>query len=554
MPNDLNQAISRILSRLYAGDGAEALASLNALIDRHPAIPGLFNIRAAAHERLDAPRRAHDDRRRALILHPGFHQALFNLANAAQRAGDPTRALDLFRRVQRIAPDFAPAHNNAGGVNRDLGEWRAALEDFQAATRADPHHVEARLNLANIWRDLSDHEAAITSYKRVLITRPEHATAWSHIGVASQEISNRAEAIQFQRRAVTLAPNAPEPHRHLANLKHYRADDPHLATLRALLAEPGTTKEGQAKLRFALAKAHDDFADPAGAFEHYRRGNEARKSAIGYTLDQHAALFARIKRAFAAPPPALAREDEDKARPIFIVGMPRSGTTLVEQVLAAHPDVHGAGELDHLSRLAYRYLPANHPDAPRGYASGDLATLRESYLEEITRLGRGKQMVVDKMPSNFQWIGVIRAAFPEARIVNLSRDPRAVAWSLYRHYFPTRAHGYAYDLGDIAGFHALYRDLMAFWAQRAPGEILDLDYEAFTLDPESGTRALLAHCGLRFSAECLNFHLSNRPVKTSSADQVRRAVYRGSSDAWRRYAPFLQTLLGDDDPLGFTRP
>jgi tetratricopeptide (TPR) repeat protein len=554
MPSALNQAVTDILRMLDAGAARKALARVEESLVRHPLVPGLYNIRGAVHAALDAPRLAVDDRRRAVTLYPGFHQGLFNLANTLHRAGQGSEALTLYDRVLMIAPTLATANNNAGVVLRDGGRWRDALTRFQRAVRADPSHVEGYLNLANIQRDLGDYDAAIASYRRSLLLDPGHPTAWSHFGIATQEVTEHAAAIRFQQRAVAVTPKDTESHRQLANLKTYTAGDPHLTVLGAMLGAPTLGLEDRARLHFALGKAHEDFGEIQTAFEHFRRGNSARKSALGYTLSQHADLFERIRRAFPERAPHAPFATETGIRPIFIVGMARSGTTLVEQVLANHPDAHGAGELQDLSRLAYRYLPTRRGEARLGYGTDDLAEIRRGYLEEISRLAKGKSVVIDKMPSNFQWVGVIRAALPEARIINTDRDPRAVAWSLYRHYFPTAAHGYAYDLDDIAGFFALYRDLMTFWSRQDPSDILTLNYETFTENPVIGTRDLLAWCGLSWSDKCLDFHRSTRPVKTASANQVRRAVYQGSSEAWRRFAPQITEMLGDRDILGFASP
>jgi tetratricopeptide (TPR) repeat protein len=456
--------------------------------------------------------------------------------------------LSLFRRTLLLAPNLAPAANNQGALLRGLGRRRDAFFCFLNAVRSDPSHVEARHNLANIQRDLGNYQAAIAAYRQVLALNPAHPSAWRHLGIAVQELSDNTAAESCHRRALTIRPDDAETHRQLSNLKHYQADDPHLTVLRALLSDARANLDDQARLHFALGKAHDDFGDLDTAFEHFRRGNAARKTSLGCRIDQHRALAARIRQAYTEAPPALAPSGKDLVRPIFVVGMPRSGTTLIEQILASHPQVHGAGELDDLSRLAFRHLPDG---TNASYSRADLSAIREAYLAEASLLASGKPVLADKMPTNFLWIGVVRTAFPEARIVNLVRDPRAVAWSLYRHYFPARAHGYAYDLDDIAEFHALYRDLMNFWSELYPGSILDLHYETFVEEAETGTRGLLEYCGLSWNAQCLEFHRSGRPVKTASAGQVRQGIQRGSSDAWRRYQQQILTVLDGRDPLGF---
>ena len=554
MTSALNAAVARIGALHEKGAAREALDGASALLREHPWVPGLYNVRGGIHASLGATVRASRDQRRALLLRPGFHQALYNHGNALERDGALELALSQYHRAVLVRSGFAPAHNNAGSVLRDLGRWREALRSFDDATRADPLYAEGYFNSANSHRDLGGYGAADRSYRRALALRPEHGEAWHHLGIATQESADNQLAVEFHRRALAIRPDHAECHRNLANLTVYAPGHPHLSVMRDLLAEPATTDNDRARLNFALAKAHDDFGETDRSFAYLRRGNETRKASLGYDIAQHEVLFTRIRRAFAGPAAGLPPRDSDTVRPIFIVGMPRSGTTLIEQILASHPHVHGAGELEDLTRLAYRYLPLNETGAPSGYSTDDLITLRDTYLDEITRLGSGRKIITDKMPTNFMWIGVIHAVFPKARIINLKRDPRAVAWSIYRHYLPTKAHGYAYDLADIARFHALYRDLMGFWTERVPGGHLDLDYETFTDDPEAGTRALLAYCGLRWNDRCLDFHRAARPVKTASADQVRRAVYRGSSEAWRRYASHIRATLDGSSSLGFGDP
>jgi tetratricopeptide (TPR) repeat protein len=547
-----HHAVARIVALHEKGASREALAAVNRLLRDNPSVPGLYNIRGGIQATRDALREAFTDRRRALLLKPDFHQALHNLGIGFEHQGASDQALAQYHRAVLVSPGFAPAHNNRGCVLRDLGRRRDALESFTAATRGDPIHAEGYLNLANSHRDLSDYGAARRAYRGALAARPEHGEAWHHLGIASQESTDNQSAAAFHRRALAIRPDHAECHRNLANLREYTSGHPHLSVMRDLLADPAAADDDRARLNFALAKAHDDFGDTDRSFAYLRDGNAARKAVLGYDIAQHEVLFERIRRAFATPIDHLVPGGGNAVRPIFILGMPRSGTTLIEQILAGHPEVHGAGELEDLSRLAYRYLPLNAASVPSEYSRDDLATLRDAYLAEITRRAASRKVVTDKMPTNFLWIGIIHAVFPRARIINLRRDPRAVAWSIYRHYFPTRAHGYAYDLADIARFHALYGDLMAFWSARAAQSHYELDYEAFTEDPEAGTRALLAYCGLDWSDRCLDFHRANRPVRTASAAQVRRPVYRGSSEAWRRYASHIRATLDGPDLLGFS--
>ncbi|MDE0808868.1 MAG: tetratricopeptide repeat protein, partial [Alphaproteobacteria bacterium] len=361
MPNPLNTTVARILALHQRGALRPALSLVETLLREYPLVPGLFNIRDGILVAMGQHTCARDDHRRALVLKPDFHQALHNFGNAHKRRGALNQALPSYQRATVVAPGFAPAHNNKGGTLRDLGRWREARQSLIAATRADPRHGEAALNLANSNRDLGDYAAANRAYRLVLIQQPEHAIAWNHLGIANHERADIQAAMASQRRALAILPDFAEAHRHLGNLTVHGPKDRRLPHMRHLSEAPTTSAEDRARLNFALGKAHDDFGDTDQAFAHFQQGNVIRKAVLGYKLNRHEALFARIKQAFSvptAPLTPLKPKRRDAPQPIFIVGMPRSGTTLIEQILASHPLVHGAGELDNLTRLAYRFLPA----------------------------------------------------------------------------------------------------------------------------------------------------------------------------------------------------
>lgn len=230
-------------------------------------------------------------------------------------------------------------------------------------------------------------------------------------------------------------------------------------------------------------------------------------------------------------------------RPIFIVGMPRSGTTLAEQILASHSQVHGAGEMEAINKAIRAEF---NPDG-RGYcfslAEDALSGIRRRYLATLRGLGTPRPVVTDKMPANFLWLGFILEAMPEARVIHLVRDPIAVCWSIFKNYFPATGLGFTCDLTDLAAYHRMYEDLMALWFARYPGRIFDLDYERLTEDQKGQTRALLDYCDLAWEEACLDFHRTDRVVRTASATQVRRKIYRGSSEAWKKFETHLRPLV-----------
>jgi hypothetical protein len=307
------------------------------------------------------------------------------------------------------------------------------------------------------------------------------------------------------------------------------------------------SKEGIV-LCFALAKAFDDLGETERCFELLIEGNRNHRHGKTDTLDEARATVATLREIFstqtvnglAGPLPH---------QPVFILGMPRSGTTLVEQILASHPGVYGAGELKLMGQWSYGFVKLYRSDPRNIQLDRYLPQLREHYLNGLVALGVKEKFITDKMPLNFLWVGFILAAFPDASIIHTRRDPMAVCWSLFKTDFAGTSNGYACDLGDIGEFYRLYAGLMEFWKQKYPGSIYDLDYQQLTVHQAQETRRLLDYCGLGWDDACLAFHRTDREVRTASKAQVRRPMYQGSSEAWKRYEKHLAPLVEALRPL-----
>jgi len=298
-------------------------------------------------------------------------------------------------------------------------------------------------------------------------------------------------------------------------------------------------------LGFALAKIYGDLGDIERSFDLLIEVNRRHRAGKTDTIEDARATVSAVRRLFTeetiTPRPVASRW-----RPVFIIGLPRSGTTLVEQSLTMHPAVTGGGEPKLLGQWCHGYLRRWQTGA--GSLNAHLPQLQSHYLGGLGAVANGGH-VTDKMPLNFLWLGFIQAAFPDAVIVHTVRDPMATCWSLFKTPFAGRSNGYACDLADIGEFYGLYRKLMAFWEERFPGRCFVLDYERLTRKQEAETRQLLAHCGLEWDPACLDFHRNPRPAHTASEDQVRQPLYSGSSAAWKRYeshlAPLREALARD---------
>ncbi|MDX1406023.1 MAG: sulfotransferase [Woeseiaceae bacterium] len=431
-------------------------------------------------------------------LHAAAHVAL----------GHPEQAIAEFARALQLKPDFAEAHNDLGDVLRNIGHFKAAIDHYRQAIRIKPQLVRAHIGL----------------------------------GGAYFESGMPAEASQCFENALTVDPDNPAALYSLSEVTRFRQGDPRIQKLQQLIKQSSLSNTDRIQLNFALAKAYRDIGEFEQSFDCYARGNELRRKEITFDLGPVAASFARIKSAF-----SIDRSDLDAAtlstgnnecRPVFVVGMPRSGTTLVEQILASHSRVHAAGELVSLGQaINSAGWPANPLSAQL------LQFVRNAYLLALARIETDAPWITDKMPANFYWIGFIATALPEASIIHVTRDARAVCWSIFKQYFSDQDSGYAWDLGEIAEYYKLYADLMAFWHATFPARIYDLNYEALTEQQQPETRKLLDHIGLPWEEQCLAYFDTRREVLTASAAQVRQEMYRGSSDEWRNYARNLEALV-----------
>ena len=442
-----------------------------------------------------------------------------------------------------LSPHDAEAQSNLGNTLQELGRLDEAEASYRQAIALKPDYADAHYNLGNTLQELGRLGEAEASLRQAIALKPDYAEAHNNLGATLQELGRLDESEASYRQAITLKPDSAEAHNNLATMKKFSSEDEQFYQMHALYRDPAISEKNRCHICFALAKASEDLEDCATAFQFYAEGNALRKKQLGYDKAQDKQLFEKLKASYpritAHPfePEIVAREHA----PIFIVGMPRSGTTLVEQIISSHPMVTGAGELPFISQFGSSLAVGQTP------VDGEaLTTFRDQYLNALKQRSEGKAIVTDKMPQNFRFLGLIATALPEAKIIHVKRDPAAVCWANYTKYFVNPL-GYCYDLDDIRHYHELYQDLMRHWHQAQPNRIYDLNYEALTEHQEEETRKLIGHLGLDWDDACLSPQENNRSVTTASSAQVRQRVYQGSSERWKRYNPYLNGAL---DGLG----
>ena len=477
--------------------------------------------------------------RKAIALKPDFAEAHYNLGNTLQQLGRLDDAEANYRRAIALKPDIAEAHNNLGNTLIELRRLDDAEASCRQAIAVKPHYAEAYHNLGNTLTELGRLDDAEASLRKAVALKPDIAEAHNSLGVTVQELGRLDDAEASFRRAIALKPDYAEAYRNLTTIKRFSSEDEQLPQMQTLYRDPATSEKNRCHICFALAKAYEDLEEFARAFRLYAEGNALRKQGLFYDKAQDKQLFERLRENYqlisdAVEPEIVATEHA----PIFIVGMPRSGTTLVEQIISSHPSVTGAGELRFVSQfgspIAVGQIPAN---------AEALTTFREEYLNSVKQRSEGNAIVTDKMPQNFRFLGLIAAVLPEAKIIHVKRDPAAVCWANYTQYFVNDSLGYCYSLDDILHYHELYQDLMKYWRLTLPKIIYDLDYDALTENQEEETRKLIDHLGLEWDDACLSPQDNTRAVATASSAQVRQKIYQGSSERWKRYKPYLNGAL-----------
>ncbi len=512
--------------------------------------------------------------RAVLEINPNIAEAHSNLGNALLAQGRPEEAAASYRLALTLNPELAPAHSNLGDALRELGCSEQAAASCRRALAIDPNNAQAHNSLGNALLDQGRLADAATCYARALTLEPRFAKACVNFAIALRLLGSNSEADAMCRKALEIDPTAAPALALLAELQADRGLFPEAETLfrraaeidpampeawagiahlrkmtlgdapwlaQALRIAAGASKpREEAYLRYAIGKYCDDVGDYTGAFAQYRRANDLTKAyAPSYDRQRMTQAVDRIIRScdpqWARRPRSLALRTP---RPVFIVGMPRSGTTLAEQILASHPSAFGAGELSFWTDADAAFENA----APGEDAERMAVTLGANYLRLLGELSADALRVVDKMPANFMFLGLIHDALPHARIIHLRRSPRDTCLSVYFQHFKTNL-SYANDLEDLAAYYLEYLRLMDHWRSVLPANILlDVPYEGLVADQENWSRRMIEFIGLPWDAACLEFHRTERSVRTASKWQVRQRISSASVGRWRHYEQSLGPL------------
>jgi tetratricopeptide (TPR) repeat protein len=497
-----------------------------------------------------------------LKRHPTDVAAIRMLAEVAARLGRYDDAEGLLARCLELAPGFTAARHNYAVVLHRQNKTVAALAEIERLLAIEPRNPGFRNLHAALLARIGEFDQAIRAYAEVLADYPGNARMWMSYGHALKTAGRREECIDAYRRAIGLAPGLGESYWSLANLKTFRFTASDCTAMRAQLTRADLTEDDRLHFHFALGKALEDAALYEESFGHYAEGNRLRRERVPYDADETSAHVSRARALFT---PAFFAERAGAGStapdPIFIVGLPRAGSTLVEQILSCHSRVEGTMELPDVIGIARRLGgrgrkadESNYPEVLATLDADELRALGERYLAQ-TRIQRrtGAPYFIDKMPNNWAHVGLIHLMLPNAKIIDARRHPMSCCFSGFKQHFARGQH-FTYGLEDIGRYYRDYVELMAHFDAVLPGRVHRVIYERMVEDTEGEVRRLLGYCGLEFEDACLRFYENERAVRTASSEQVRSPIYRHAVDQWRHYEPWLGPLKAALGPVVDTYP
>lgn len=489
---------------------------------------------------------------RLLAGWPDDAQACNSLGIVRRRQGRAADAEACYRHALAITPDYAEAHSNLGNVLGEQGRNDEAEASYRHALAINDRMAEAHFNLGNILRQQDRQPEAERSYRQALEIQPEYPMALTNLGLCLKRQGMLDEASQCFQSAIAIQPDFLQAHCNLAPLKTYAADDADIDLFEDQQHRLSTLPvTGRVSYWFALGKMREDVGRYDDAFAAYAAGNCLQRTQFPHDEAREVALMQRMQSVFGAAFFAGRSKPVHVGKaPIFIVGMPRSGTSLIEQILSTHPGIHGAGELTELGDVVHSVTSSigdraiSYPEIAITLSADEFRRLGDVYTERVWRLAPEAERITDKLPANFQHLGMIHLMLPHAKIIHAMRDPMDSCFSCYSRLFEGGNLDFAYDLGSVGRYYVRYIELMQHWHRVLPaGTVLDMRYEDMVADTEGQARRLLEYLDLPWDEGCLAFHRNKRAVRTASAAQVRRPIYRSSVERWQHFEAHLAPLL-----------
>lgn len=491
-----------------------------------------------------------------LQRHPGDANAMTVLGDIALSMAAFSDAKDVFERTLDLAPDNLLARFGLANAHYRLGNTEEAAHELEIVETAKPDDPNAILLRSKIAFDTARYDEALEGFEHLIENFPKVPTTMIEYGHTLRAMGRKDEAIVAYREAEALRPGFGQAWFALSNLKSGALGPDDIERMKSVLAQPNLNPEDEYQIAFALGGALEDLGDWDGAFEAFQRGNGIQKAMINFNGEPIHKFIDGLKSfytpAFMQSVKGLGNEHPD---PIFIVGMPRSGSTLIEQVLASHSQVDGTFELPDIQQIVTRLDKSggtddfsNYPGCMSDLEAEGLSSLGQEYIDQTMQHRGSAPFFIDKAPGNFLHIGFIKSILPNAKIINTRRHPVANCLAMWKQSFAAAA-GFSYDFEDVAQHYCDYISLMEHWDETLPGEVLTVDYEDVVRDTEAQVRRILEYCGLAFEQACLEPHKTQRVIRTASSEQVRQPIYDSAIDDWRHYESHLAPLRAALQPL-----
>ena len=500
------------------------------------------------------PQRAEEIYRQILRRNPNHSEAMRLLAGIAAGQNQYADAEQLLKYAVEKSPNFARAWLDLSKIQLDMGNYPSAIQSAEKLTSLAPEVAESFVALANAQAQSNQHDAAIESYHSALKVSPNHRGAFSGLAHQLKTIGNQTEALAVHRRNIAANPTNSEPYWNMANLKTFRFEQSEVDAMEALLETPDLDDLSIVQLSNALGLEYESQKDFDRAFSNFRRCNDTRRGSENYDPVGHEVLIDQLIEVFNEDFIAEQQGQGDPdPSPILIVGLPRSGSTLIEQILASHSIVEGTHELSDLAQMVQTLKRRNarglhFPENMREAGQLSWAEIGQDYLKRAAKYRTDKPRFIDKNPNNFIYAGLLHLTLPNAKIINAIRHPLDSCFGSYKQLFAS-GQPFSYDLIEVGEYYLQYQRLIDHWHKVIPGKVLDVHYENVVADLDTQVHRILDFCELPFEESCLRFHETNRAVRTASSEQVRQPIYSSSINLWKNYEPYLGDLIEVLEPL-----
>ena len=472
--------------------------------------------------------------------------AHYNLGNTYGKLADFSKAEESYKKAISLKPNFAEAYYNLGIIFENDLKLEEAEKYYKQAIALKPDFANAYNNLGIVLEELRKFNESEICYKKIIALEPNFEEAYHNLGNNLEQQGKLKDAQISYEKAIIINPGLAKTHRQLSSIKNFDKYDDQYHLLQKLYLDKNISDEQLCHVNFSLAKIYEDLENFEKAFKHFEEGNRIQKKLLNYNIKQDIELFNQIKLSFKQFEKNVhsIRRNKSDIIPIFIVGMPRSGTTLVEQIISSHSKVSGLGELPFVLQFGLKITTGLLE-----FNSETVLKFRNNYLEKIKNFTENSLIFTDKMPQNFLYIGLIMATFPEAKILHIKRNTAAVCWANYKQWFKSKDLSYSYSINDTIKYYNLYEDLMNFWKKSFDNKIYEVDYESLTVNHEDEIKKLIKYLDLNWEEGCLSPEKNKRAVTTASNKQIRNKIFKGSSQKWKNYKPFLNGAFDIFDTL-----